>query len=145
MSRPGSRLMTEKTQISTCLSACVNLQLAFSFSDKLFALVVKDMEAMDPSILRGEKPSNKKQKVTWFYLDFSWVAGWTQLIVNDAPFCCSQITTGLLLANSQVIFEKAEDSPLNLIGESLQHTSIIAEWPPKCILLKIIIMRSKTV
>lgn len=44
----------------------VILQLAFSFSDKLFALVVKDMEAMDPSILRGEKPSSKKQKVTPF-------------------------------------------------------------------------------
>lgn len=41
----------------------VILQLAFSFSDKLFSLVVKDMEAMDPSILRGEKPSSKKQKV----------------------------------------------------------------------------------
>lgn len=41
----------------------VILQLAFSFSEKLFALVVKDMEAMDPSILSGEKPSSKKQKV----------------------------------------------------------------------------------
>lgn len=47
------------------------LQLAFSFSDKLFALLVKDMEAMDPSILRGEKPSSKKHKVTWCYLYFN--------------------------------------------------------------------------
>lgn len=37
--------------------------------------------------------------------------------------CFPQITTGLLLANSQVIFEKAENSPINLIGEFLQHTS----------------------
>lgn len=73
----------------------VDQQLAFSFSDKLFALVVKDMEAMDPSILRGEKPSSKKQK----------------------------ITTGLLLANSQVIFEKAENSPLNLIGKAKTRDS----------------------
>ena len=39
------------------------LKLAFSFSDKLFALVVKNMEAMDPSILKGEGNSGKKQKV----------------------------------------------------------------------------------
>ena len=38
-------------------------QLAFSFSDKLFALVVKNMEAMDPSILKGEGSSSKKEKV----------------------------------------------------------------------------------
>lgn len=139
----------------------VILQLAFSFSDKLFALVVKDMEAMDPSILRGEKPSSKKQKVfiSWrgyfsstaiavffvlfclvnraqiVYLAFSPVADQTLLIVTDGFCCFSQIATGLLLANSQVIFEKAENSPLNLIGECLQHTSEIAGRHRDCCLL----------
>lgn len=35
----------------------------FSFNDKLFGLLVKDMEAMDPSILKGETGASKKQKV----------------------------------------------------------------------------------
>jgi len=35
----------------------------FSFNDKLFGLLVKDMEAMDPSILKGESGASKKQKV----------------------------------------------------------------------------------
>lgn len=35
----------------------------FSFSDKLFGLVIKDIEAMDPSILKGEQGSGKKDKV----------------------------------------------------------------------------------
>lgn len=35
----------------------------FSFNDKLFGLLVKDMEAMDPSILKGESGTSKKQKV----------------------------------------------------------------------------------
>lgn len=56
----------------------VTLQLAFSFSDKLFALVVKDMEAMDPSILRGEKPSSKKQKVFF---------SWSVFCSFDISFC----------------------------------------------------------
>lgn len=38
-------------------------QLAFSFSDKLFSLLIKDIEAMDPSILKGEQRSGKKPKV----------------------------------------------------------------------------------
>ena len=38
-------------------------QLVFSFCDKLFGLVIKDIEAMDASILKGEVPSGKKQKV----------------------------------------------------------------------------------
>lgn len=39
-------------------------QLVFSFCDKLFGLVVKDIEAMDASILKGEPASGKKpQKV----------------------------------------------------------------------------------
>ena len=38
-------------------------KLALSFNDKLFSLVVKNMEAMDPSILKGEGGSGKKHKV----------------------------------------------------------------------------------
>ncbi|KAL0197450.1 hypothetical protein M9458_005990, partial [Cirrhinus mrigala] len=40
----------------------VGQQLVFSFCDKLFGLVIKDIEAMDPSILKGEPASGKKQK-----------------------------------------------------------------------------------
>ncbi|NXD45592.1 NSF ATPase, partial [Copsychus sechellarum] len=65
-------------------------QLVFSFNDKLFGLLVKDMEAMDPSILKGESGTSKKQK----------------------------IEVGLVFGNSQVAFEKAENSSLNLIGKS---------------------------
>ncbi|NXA43095.1 NSF ATPase, partial [Eudromia elegans] len=68
----------------------VGQQLVFSFNDKLFGLLVKDMEAMDPSILKGESGASKKQK----------------------------IEIGLILGNSQVAFEKAENSSLNLIGKS---------------------------
>uniref|UniRef100_A0A8C0BLT1 Vesicle-fusing ATPase n=1 Tax=Buteo japonicus TaxID=224669 RepID=A0A8C0BLT1_9AVES len=68
----------------------VGQQLVFSFNDKLFGLLVKDMEAMDPSILKGESGASKKQK----------------------------IEVGLILGNSQVAFEKAENSSLNLIGKS---------------------------
>lgn len=40
-------------------------QLVFSFCDKLFSLLVKDIEAMDASILKGEPATGKKQqKVT---------------------------------------------------------------------------------
>ncbi|CAL8306704.1 unnamed protein product [Boreogadus saida] len=70
-------------------------QLAFSFSDKLFALVVKNMEAMDPSILKGEGNSGKKQK----------------------------INIGLLNGNSQVIFEKADTSSVTLIGKAKTRES----------------------
>ncbi|RXM36062.1 Vesicle-fusing ATPase, partial [Acipenser ruthenus] len=41
----------------------VGQQLVFSFNDKLFGLLVKDIEAMDPSILKGEPASGKKHKV----------------------------------------------------------------------------------
>uniref|UniRef100_A0A8C7EGK6 Vesicle-fusing ATPase n=1 Tax=Nothoprocta perdicaria TaxID=30464 RepID=A0A8C7EGK6_NOTPE len=68
----------------------IGQQLVFSFNDKLFGLLVKDMEAMDPSILKGESGAGKKQK----------------------------IEVGLILGNSQVAFEKAENSSLNLIGKS---------------------------
>ena len=38
-------------------------QLVFSFCDKLFGLLIKDIDAMDPSILKGEPASGKKNKV----------------------------------------------------------------------------------
>uniref|UniRef100_A0A8D0H162 Vesicle-fusing ATPase n=1 Tax=Sphenodon punctatus TaxID=8508 RepID=A0A8D0H162_SPHPU len=68
----------------------VGQQLVFSFNDKLFGLLVKDIEAMDPSILKGEPASGKKQK----------------------------IEVGLVVGNSQVAFEKADSSSLTLIGKS---------------------------
>uniref|UniRef100_A0A8C5NM38 Vesicle-fusing ATPase n=1 Tax=Junco hyemalis TaxID=40217 RepID=A0A8C5NM38_JUNHY len=75
-------------------------QLVFSFNDKLFGLLVKDMEAMDPSILKGESGTSKKQK----------------------------IEVGLVLGNSQVAFEKAENSSLNLIGEACGTEQQNAHW-----------------
>ncbi|XP_075032988.1 vesicle-fusing ATPase [Mixophyes fleayi] len=68
----------------------VGQQLVFNFNDKLFGLVVKDIEAMDPSILKGEQSPGKRQK----------------------------IDVGLVLGNSQVVFEKASSSSLNLTGKS---------------------------
>uniref|UniRef100_A0A3Q2V1H4 Vesicle-fusing ATPase n=1 Tax=Haplochromis burtoni TaxID=8153 RepID=A0A3Q2V1H4_HAPBU len=73
----------------------VGQQFVLSFCEKLFILVVKDMEAMDPSILRGGHGSGKKQK----------------------------IDIGLLVANSQVIFEKAENSSVILAGKSKTRES----------------------
>ncbi|KAF4115991.1 vesicle-fusing ATPase [Onychostoma macrolepis] len=82
----------------------VGQQLVFSFCDKLFGLVIKDIEAMDPSILRGEPASGKKQK----------------------------IETGLLIGNSQVIFEKSESSSLTLVGKAktkeARQTIINPDW-----------------
>uniref|UniRef100_G3TBT1 Vesicle-fusing ATPase n=2 Tax=Elephantidae TaxID=9780 RepID=G3TBT1_LOXAF len=68
----------------------VGQQLVFCFNDKLFGLLVKDIEAMDPSILKGEPATGKRQK----------------------------IEVGLVVGNSQVAFEKAENSSLNLIGKA---------------------------
>ncbi|XP_068386802.1 vesicle-fusing ATPase isoform X2 [Eschrichtius robustus] len=68
----------------------VGQQLVFSFNEKLFGLLVKDIEAMDPSILKGEPAAGKRQK----------------------------IEVGLVVGNSQVAFEKAENSSLNLIGKA---------------------------
>ncbi|KAM6174841.1 vesicle-fusing ATPase isoform 2-T2 [Erethizon dorsatum] len=68
----------------------VGQQLVFSFNEKLFGLLVKDIEAMDPSILKGEAATGKRQK----------------------------IEVGLVVGNSQVAFEKAENSSLNLIGKA---------------------------
>lgn len=70
-------------------------QLVFSFCDKLFGLVIKDIEAMDPSILKGDHVPGKKQK----------------------------IEIGLLLGNSQVIFEKSEASSMTLIGKAKTRES----------------------
>ncbi|XP_039596810.1 vesicle-fusing ATPase isoform X3 [Polypterus senegalus] len=82
----------------------VGQQLVFSFNEKLFGLVVKDIEAMDPSILKGEQSSGKKHK----------------------------IDIGLIIGNSQVIFEKAESSSLTLIGKAktkMDRQSIInPDW-----------------
>ncbi|KAA8577694.1 hypothetical protein FQN60_016781, partial [Etheostoma spectabile] len=82
----------------------VTQQLVFSFCDKLFGLMVKDIEAMDASILRGETASGKKQK----------------------------IDIGLMVGNSQVIFEKAESSSLTLVGKAktkeARQTIINPEW-----------------
>ncbi|KAK2110952.1 hypothetical protein P7K49_010698 [Saguinus oedipus] len=68
-------------------------KLVFSFNEKLFGLLVKDIEAMDPSILKGEPATGKRQK----------------------------IEVGLVVGNSQVAFEKAENSSLNLIVKSFQQ------------------------
>ncbi|XP_060951349.1 vesicle-fusing ATPase-like [Limanda limanda] len=74
---------------------CVGQQLGFSFCDKLFGLVIKDIEAMDSSILSGEQASGKKPK----------------------------IEIGLLLGNSQVIFKKSETSSMTLIGKAKTRES----------------------
>ncbi|XP_034716694.1 vesicle-fusing ATPase-like [Etheostoma cragini] len=76
-------------------SFSVNQQLVFSCCDKLFALVIKDIEAMDPSILKGDHASGKKPK----------------------------IDIGLLLGNSQVIFEKSESSSMTLVGKAKTRES----------------------
>ncbi|KAK2832849.1 hypothetical protein Q5P01_016738 [Channa striata] len=83
----------------------VNQQLVFSFCDKLFGLMVKDIEVMDTSILKGEPASGKKQQ---------------------------KIDIGLMVGNSQVIFEKAENSSLTLVGKAktkeARQTIINPDW-----------------
>ncbi|KAM7386052.1 hypothetical protein PAMA_008936 [Pampus argenteus] len=83
----------------------VTQQLVFSFCDKLFGLMVKDIEAMDSSILKGEPASGKKQQ---------------------------KIDIGLMIGNSQVIFEKAESSSLTLVGKAktkeARQTIINPDW-----------------
>uniref|UniRef100_A0A667WXV0 Vesicle-fusing ATPase n=1 Tax=Myripristis murdjan TaxID=586833 RepID=A0A667WXV0_9TELE len=82
----------------------ITQQLVFSFCDKLFGLMIKDIEAMDASILKGEPASGKKQK----------------------------IDIGLMVGNSQVIFEKAESSSLTLVGKAktkeARQTIINPDW-----------------
>ncbi|XP_014902500.1 vesicle-fusing ATPase isoform X2 [Poecilia latipinna] len=83
----------------------VTQQLVFSFCDKLFGLMVKDIEAMDTSILKGEPASGKKPQ---------------------------KIDIGLMVGNSQVIFEKAESSSLTLVGKAktkeARQTIINPDW-----------------
>ncbi|XP_016535264.1 vesicle-fusing ATPase isoform X1 [Poecilia formosa] len=83
----------------------VTQQLVFSFCDKLFGLMVKDIEAMDTSILKGEPASGKKPQ---------------------------KIDIGLMVGNSQVIFEKAENSSLTLVGKAktkeARQTIINPDW-----------------
>ncbi|XP_072343092.1 vesicle-fusing ATPase isoform X2 [Scyliorhinus torazame] len=84
------KMAAEFIQQFTSQAFSTSQQLVFSFNDKLFGLLVKDIEAMDPSILKGEQASGKRQK----------------------------IELGLSIANSQVIFEKSGSSSLTLIGKS---------------------------
>ncbi|KAK0153035.1 Vesicle-fusing ATPase [Merluccius polli] len=91
----SDKMAAEFIQHFNCQAFTVGQQLAFSFSDKLFGLVVKSIEAMDPSILKGDQASRKKQ----------------------------QIEIGLLLGNSQVIFEKADTSSLTLVGKAKTRES----------------------
>ncbi|XP_029383907.1 vesicle-fusing ATPase-like isoform X2 [Echeneis naucrates] len=91
----SDKMASEFIQHFNSQAFSVGQQLVFSCCDKLFGLVIKDIEAMDPSILRGEHAAGKKQK----------------------------IEIGLLLGNSQVIFEKAESSSLTLIGKSKTRES----------------------
>ncbi|KAG5855115.1 hypothetical protein ANANG_G00045520 [Anguilla anguilla] len=86
----SEKMAKEFIQHFNSQSFTVGQQLVFSFCDKLFGLLIKDIEAMDPSILKGEPASGKKHK----------------------------IDIGLLLGNSQVIFEKAESSSLTLVGKA---------------------------
>ncbi|XP_029978120.1 vesicle-fusing ATPase [Sphaeramia orbicularis] len=69
-------------------------QVLFSFCDKLFGLVIKDIEAMDPSILKGDHVPGRNRRLR------SFAAG-----------------------NSQVIFEKSEASSMTLIGKAKTRES----------------------
>ncbi|XP_006818011.1 vesicle-fusing ATPase-like, partial [Saccoglossus kowalevskii] len=69
----------------------VGQQLVFSFAEKkLLGLVVKELEGADVGALKGQKSAGKPRK----------------------------INVGVSMPNTQVIFEKAEDSPLNLVGKA---------------------------
>ncbi|XP_056265885.1 vesicle-fusing ATPase isoform X2 [Pseudoliparis swirei] len=100
----SDRMAAEFVQQFNNQSFSVSQQFVFSFCDKLFGLMVKDIDAMDASILRGEPASGKKQKVD----------------------------IGLMVGNSQVIFEKAESSSLTLIGKAktkeARQSIINPEW-----------------
>ncbi|KAG7237484.1 hypothetical protein INR49_032373 [Caranx melampygus] len=75
------------------------------FLRQALGLMVKDIEAMDASILKGEPASGKKQQ---------------------------KIDNGLMVGNSQVIFEKAENSSLTLVGKAktkeARQTIINPDW-----------------
>ncbi|KAG7227748.1 hypothetical protein INR49_029513 [Caranx melampygus] len=105
----SDKMATEFIQHFNNQAFTVGQQLVLSFSEKLFSVVVKDIEGMDPSILRGEnteqkKKNNKKQK----------------------------IEIGLLLGNSQVIFEKSESSSITLLGDvfNLSYPHLHPPSPP---------------
>ncbi|TRY56043.1 hypothetical protein DNTS_004270 [Danionella cerebrum] len=59
----SDKMAIEFIQYFTAQAFSMGQQLVFSYCDKLFGLVIKDIEAMDPSILRGEQGSSKKQKI----------------------------------------------------------------------------------
>lgn len=78
---------------------------------------------MDPSILRGEQSSSKKAKVSLYEplmkICFIFQIVHVHCILQQcflSIFFIFQIEIGLLHGNSQVIFEKAENSSINLIG-----------------------------
>ncbi|KAK2866702.1 hypothetical protein Q7C36_002758 [Tachysurus vachellii] len=85
----SDKMAIEFIQSFNSQAFCLGQQFVLSFCDKLFLLVIKDMEAMDPGILKGESSSKK-----------------------------NKIEIGLLHGNSQVIFEKAESSSIILIGKA---------------------------
>ncbi|XP_071941895.1 vesicle-fusing ATPase-like [Antedon mediterranea] len=73
----------------------VGQQMVFKMADKkLLSLVVKEISGADPSILKGQSGSGKS----------------------------SALKIGELLSNSQIIFEKGENSALNLTGKSKVKT-----------------------
>uniref|UniRef100_A0A3Q2ZTU3 Vesicle-fusing ATPase n=1 Tax=Kryptolebias marmoratus TaxID=37003 RepID=A0A3Q2ZTU3_KRYMA len=85
----SDKMAKEFLQLFNNQAFTVGQQLVFSFIDKLFNIVVKDIETMDASILKGKPATDGYRK-----------------------------KVGLLLANSQVIFEKSENSPILLTGKS---------------------------
>uniref|UniRef100_A0AAY4D5F0 Vesicle-fusing ATPase n=1 Tax=Denticeps clupeoides TaxID=299321 RepID=A0AAY4D5F0_9TELE len=86
----SDKMAAEFIQHFTSQAFSQSQQLVFSYCEKLFSLVIKEVEAMDPSILKGDPASGKKNK----------------------------IDIGLLHGNSQVVFEKAESSSLQLVGKA---------------------------
>ncbi|XP_037547171.1 vesicle-fusing ATPase [Nematolebias whitei] len=85
----SDKMAKEFLQLFNNQAFTVGQQLVFSFIDKLFNIVVKDIETMDAGILKGKPVSDGYRK-----------------------------KVGLLLANSQVIFEKSENSAILLSGKS---------------------------
>ncbi|XP_058477597.1 vesicle-fusing ATPase-like isoform X2 [Solea solea] len=100
----SDKMAIEFVQLFNNQAFSVGQQLVFSVFDKVFGLLVKDIEVMDPSILRGENAPGKKPE-----------AG-----------------IGLLVGNSQVIFEKSETSSMTLVGKAKTRGSrqsiINPEW-----------------
>ncbi|XP_043109251.1 N-ethylmaleimide-sensitive factor b [Puntigrus tetrazona] len=91
----SDKIGIEFIQFFTTQAFSKGQNFVFSYCDKLFAMLIKDIEAMNTSILSGEQGFNKKK-----------------------------IEIGLLHGNSQVIFEKAESSSLNLTGKSQTKSSL---------------------